>query len=56
MAPRVFLGVCIAAMIFLVYVLVNLFLDSKRRRKKGTFLVDRFHFSKRLSRRIGQTA
>ena len=37
MATRIFLGVCIVAVIFLLYVLVNLFLDSKRKRKRARF-------------------
>jgi hypothetical protein len=37
MATRVFLGICIVAVIFLLYVLVNLFLDSKRKRKRVRF-------------------
>lgn len=38
MATRVFLGICIVAVIFLLYVLVNLFLDSKRKQKRARCL------------------
>ena len=38
MANRVFLGFCVAAVIFLLYVLVSLIRDSKRKRKRVLFL------------------
>lgn len=38
MATGVFFGVCIVAVIFLLYVLVSLFRDSKRKRKRAPFV------------------
>jgi len=38
MATGVFVGVGIVAVIFLLYVLVSLFRDSKRKRKRAPFV------------------
>jgi hypothetical protein len=38
MPARVFFGVCVVAVIFLLYVLISLFRDSKRKRKRAPFV------------------